>query len=58
MHAQLMPASIYSSIGRASCADGSLYLATPIDPLLVALPLLERARAQQNVFQDLEQILR
>ena len=39
-------------------ADGGLYLATPLDPLLVALPLLERARAQQNVFQDLEQVLR
>ena len=35
-----------------------MYLATPIDPLLVLLPLLERARAQQNVFQDMEQVLR
>ncbi len=33
-------------------------MATPVDPLLLVLPLLERARAQQNVFQDLEQILR
>ena len=35
-----------------------MYLATPIDPLLVMLPLLERAREQQNVFQDIEQVLR
>ena len=42
----------------ACASDGSLFLATPIDPLLVVLPLLEAARAQQNVFQDLEQILR
>jgi hypothetical protein len=39
-------------------ADGGMYLATPIDPLLVMLPLLERAREQQNVFQDIEQVLR
>ena len=49
-----------SSPASAGClsTDGGLYLATPVDPLLLALPLLERARAQQNVFQDLEQILR
>lgn len=39
-------------------ADGGVFLGTPVDPLLVVLPLLERARAEQNVFQDLEQILR
>lgn len=39
-------------------ADGGLYLCTPLDPLLLLLPLLERARAQQNVFTDVEQILR
>jgi hypothetical protein len=38
-------------------ADGGLFLATPVDPLLVLLPLLEAARDAQNVFQDLEQLL-
>ncbi|KAI7835459.1 hypothetical protein COHA_010634 [Chlorella ohadii] len=49
----------YSSwfIGERVLQDGGLYVATPVDPLLLVLPLLERARAQQNVFQDLEQIL-
>ena len=50
--------SFCSGTAFLSIADGGLYLATPMDPLLLALPLLERARAQQNVFQDLEQILR
>lgn len=35
-----------------------MYLGTPVDPLLLLMPLLEKARAQQNVFQDLEQIVR
>lgn len=39
-------------------ADGGVFIATPVDPLLVLLPLLEQARAAQNVFQDIEQILR
>ena len=52
------PRSDVSLADELSPPDGGLYLATPLDPLLVALPLLERARAQQNVFQDLEQILR
>ena len=47
-----------ASYGAATPADGGLYLGTPVDPLLVLLPLLEKARAEQNVFQDLEQILR
>ncbi|PRW60264.1 ribonuclease H2 subunit B [Chlorella sorokiniana] len=49
----------YSSwfIGERVQQDGGLFLATPVDPLLLVLPLLEQARAQQNVFQDLEQIL-
>lgn len=49
----------YSSwfVGDRVLSDGGLYLCTPLDPLLLLLPLLERARAQQNVFQDLEQIL-
>lgn len=49
----------YSSwfVGDRVVLDGGLYLSTPVDPLLLLLPLLERARAQQNVFQDLEQIL-
>lgn len=38
-------------------ADGGLFLATPVDPLLVLLPVLEAARDGQNVFQDLEQLL-
>ena len=28
--------------------DGSLYVATPVDPLFVLLPLLERARKKVN----------
>ena len=48
----------YPTLPHASLpADGGMYLATPIDPLLVMLPLLERAREQQNVFQDIEQVL-
>lgn len=27
-------------------ADGSLYLSSPVDPLFIALPLLEQARMQ------------
>ncbi|KAL4447480.1 hypothetical protein ABPG75_004699 [Micractinium tetrahymenae] len=49
----------YSSwfVGDQVLSDGGLYLCSPVDPLLLLLPLLERAREQQNVFQDLEQIL-
>lgn len=44
-------------------ADGGLYLATPVDPLLVLLPLLEAARgtwgssSAAGMFCDVEQIL-
>ena len=46
----------------ALCADGGLYLATPVDPLLLALPLLAAARGavegdRAGRFCDLEQIL-
>ncbi|KAL4434615.1 hypothetical protein ABPG77_002738 [Micractinium sp. CCAP 211/92] len=49
----------YSSwfVGDRVLSDGGLYLCSPLDPLLLLLPLLERARAQQNVFTDVEQIL-
>ncbi|PSC68408.1 ribonuclease H2 subunit B [Micractinium conductrix] len=49
----------YSSwlVGDSVVADGGMYLGTPVDPLLLLMPLLEKARAQQNVFQDLEQIV-
>lgn len=44
-------------------ADGGLYVCTPVDPLLVVLPLLERARGAgqreggEGIFCDPEQIL-
>ncbi|KAL4856766.1 Ribonuclease H2 subunit B [Chlorella vulgaris] len=49
----------YSSwlVGNSVVKDGGVFIATPVDPLLVLLPLLEQARAAQNVFQDIEQIL-
>ena len=31
---------------RVPCADGGLWLATPVDVLLVLLPLLEEGREQ------------
>ena len=38
----------YSSwfCGDAVIGDGSLYLATPVDPLFLALPILEASRQQ------------
>jgi ribonuclease H2 subunit B len=43
-------------VGEAVVQDGTLYVATPIDPLLLLLPLLEHA-ASKGMFQDLESIL-
>ncbi|GAB4822260.1 hypothetical protein N2152v2_009306 [Parachlorella kessleri] len=42
--------------------DGGLYVCTPVDPLFLALPLLERARGAQRegsagLFCDMEQVL-
>ena len=38
-------------------ADGSLYIATPIDPLFILLPALEKASASGGMFCDMETIL-
>lgn len=50
-------------IGDSVCEDGSLYLATPVDPLFIVLPLLEQARMRVagsgngGKFRDLGEIL-
>ena len=48
-------------VGNSVVGDGSLYLSTPVDPLLLLLPLLERAKGDAapgaGRFCDLEQVL-
>ncbi|CAK0787484.1 hypothetical protein CVIRNUC_010704 [Coccomyxa viridis] len=48
-------------VGDAVLEDGSMYLCTPVDPLFLALPLLESSRMQaageQGVFCEAEQLL-
>lgn len=53
----------HSTTNHIRPADGGLYVCTPVDPLLVVLPLLERARGAgqreggEGIFCDPEQIL-
>ncbi|KAJ7537717.1 hypothetical protein O6H91_11G018400 [Diphasiastrum complanatum] len=48
-------------IGDSVCEDGSLYLASPIDPIFMALPILEEARLKKGddkgKFRSLEDIM-
>ncbi|XP_024386037.1 uncharacterized protein [Physcomitrium patens] len=48
-------------IDNFACADGSLYLATPIDPLFIILPILEQLRMKKGddlgKFRSLDDIL-
>ncbi|XP_068645168.1 uncharacterized protein [Aristolochia californica] len=53
----------YSSwfLGNYVCEDGSLYAATPVDPVFVLLPIFEEARMRkgndQGKFRQLEEIM-
>ncbi|GAQ78519.1 ribonuclease H2 subunit B [Klebsormidium nitens] len=48
-------------IGESVSEDGSLYLSSPVDPLFIALPLLEQARMKKGdspgMFRGLEEML-
>ncbi|XP_038989816.1 ribonuclease H2 subunit B [Phoenix dactylifera] len=48
-------------LGDYVCEDGSLYIATPIDPIFILLPVFEAARMtkgnDQGMFRQLDEIL-
>jgi ribonuclease H2 subunit B len=43
-------------VGDSVLADGGMYLCTPVDPLLILLPVLEQCRGE-GTFCDLENVL-
>ena len=47
----LQPTSWF--IGHRVCSDGALYLATPVDPLFLLLPVLHAARAKASPLDQL-----
>ncbi|XP_057820616.2 uncharacterized protein LOC131033399 [Cryptomeria japonica] len=48
-------------LGEYVCEDGSLYVATPIDPIFIVLPLLDQARMKKDnepgKFRSLDEIM-